>query len=152
MAERRLKRSGPTPVRTGRGADRVCVCGVQRRRTLDQQHDYKFHHLATLVIPSSGDYAAQAKVVAQNTSSGFGEQIACKLTAHTRSGGVDDFDGSIAETEPALDATIPLDVVHSFSGRGSITLACRLGTILFPLVKPAVSRSHTATPRSSRRA
>jgi hypothetical protein len=93
--------------------------------------DYKFHRLATLVVPGGGDYAAQAKVVAKNTSSGFGEQIACKLTAHTRSGGVDDFDSSIAETEPALDATIPLDVVHSFSGRGFITLACRLGTISF---------------------
>jgi len=93
--------------------------------------DYKFHRLATLVIASSGEYTAQAKVVAQNTSSGFGEQIACKLTAHTRSGGIDDFDRSVAETEPALDATIPLEVVHSFSGRGSITLACRLGTSSF---------------------
>jgi hypothetical protein len=93
--------------------------------------DYQFHRLATLSIPSSGNYVAQAKVVATNTSFGFGEQIGCKLTAHTRSGGTDDFDSSLAETEAALDATIPLEVVHPFSGRGSITLACRLQEISF---------------------
>jgi hypothetical protein len=51
MAERRLKRSGPAPVRTGRGADRVCVWansiariphpppdpGLSQRRRSDRQ-------------------------------------------------------------------------------------------------------------------
>jgi hypothetical protein len=93
--------------------------------------DYQFHRLATLSVPNSGSYVSQAKVVATNTSFGFGEQIACKLTAHTRSGGTDDFDSSLAETQAGLDATIPQEVVHPFSARGSITLACRLQTTSF---------------------
>jgi hypothetical protein len=86
--------------------------------------DTRFHRLATLVIPGPGDYVAAAKVVGKDTGSNVLEQIECRLTAHTGSGGVDDFDYAQAAVQQGWDTTLPLEVVHAFSGRGTITLTC----------------------------
>jgi hypothetical protein len=99
--------------------------------------DTRFHRLATLVIPDLGAYVAEAKVVGKDTGSNVLEQIECKLTAHTGSGGVDDFDTAQAAVEQGWDTTLPLEVVHEFSGPGTVTLACELQGLEATVGQPA---------------
>lgn len=91
--------------------------------------DNSFHTLATLRIPAAGDYTAVGKVRAFDSSSNPG-RVLCRLIGQTASGGTPDFDTSdaflAAATGPAGDdETLPLEVVHAFSGRGTFRLACQ---------------------------
>lgn len=97
---------------------------------LSSQTDTSFHSLATLTIAAAGSYTSTATVVAHAAGgSGEGNSL-CELVAHTTSGGSDDKD----EAEASVDnhgsvavafTTIPLQVTHTFSGPGTITLSCQ---------------------------
>jgi hypothetical protein len=92
--------------------------------------DNSFHTLATDTIPAAGNYWAVGKVRVFDSSSTPGRAL-CTLTARSGSG-PPDFDTSVASVDDASgtnghanQATIPLEVVHHFSGRGTIKLACQ---------------------------
>lgn len=82
--------------------------------------------IATLRVPA-GNYAITAKVTVWNGQN-IDDTLTCKLVA----GG--DFDTSITvltgNTVPYANyATMPLNVVHHFAGRGKIHLQCTGGTV-----------------------
>lgn len=91
--------------------------------------DNSFHTLATLQIPAAGDYTAVGKVNAVDSAGGPADAF-CRLVAQTASGGTPDFDTSDAFLATASGPganieTLPLEVVHAFSGRGTFKLACQ---------------------------
>jgi hypothetical protein len=77
------------------------------------------HSIATLPIPQAGAYAVTAKV---QVFSGTNVNNVCNL--HT-SDGFDDADSSGAtDSLGQTESTIPLQMVHTFSGPGSVILEC----------------------------
>ncbi len=123
----RLNQIKPSVVSQLRGAPVYAV--YNDAGTSTPASDNSFHTLATLQIPAAGDYSAVAKVTTQNASGSNAAVVKCQLTAKTPSGRPD-FDTSFMELASASGSggaqqTMPLEVVHAFSGRGTFKLACQ---------------------------
>jgi hypothetical protein len=93
--------------------------------------DTSFHSLATARIPAAGLYTAVAKVDSYvQSGSGIATSI-CQLTARadaeTGSGEYDQSEAGLQNTAGvnASSQTQAMEVTHSFSGPGTINLACQ---------------------------
>jgi hypothetical protein len=90
--------------------------------------DASFHHVATLPISQAGSYSATAKVLARLPGGGSNAGLSgCALVAHTTSGAEsDDSDYTYAQLNGTGDQqSQSLEVMHHFSGPGTITLECQ---------------------------
>jgi hypothetical protein len=124
-----------TPGANGQGPA-IAVSNVTGLTTTSPT-DVTPHTLATLTIPAAGSYTAQATVVAHVTGGSNEGLTHCTLTAHTTGASVtgDDVDGASASLQSSASvalgtATLPLLVTHTFSGPGTIALACEQSGLL----------------------
>jgi hypothetical protein len=93
--------------------------------------DTSWHSLATLRIPAAGMYTAVAKVESYVQSGSGTATSMCQLTARadaeTGSGDYDNSSAGLQNTAgvSASSQTQAMEVTHSFSGPGTITLQCQ---------------------------
>ncbi len=75
--------------------------------------------IATLTIPTAGSYAVWAKVRIVNAAGALDED-GCALTGPTTA----NRDESTVYLGPSYQATLPLEIVDTFSSGGTVTLSC----------------------------
>ncbi len=80
-----------------------------------------YQTVKSLSIPSGGNYVIVAKLRLINLDATSGTTGVCKLSA----GG--DFDISASRLTNRDDQAISFNVVHQFSGAGTVTMACHAG-------------------------
>jgi hypothetical protein len=78
-------------------------------------------NLVTLKIPAAGSYVINAKLVALNNSTIASVNDRCRLTA---GGNFDEVRFDLAGNDNDDTDAVALQVVHSFSAPGSVTLSC----------------------------
>ncbi len=80
--------------------------------------------IATLQVPAAGSYAINAKLLAYGGTSSTSVVAQCTLTA---GGDTDSSTAQIAGASGHIRSTVPLQVVHIFTGPGTAVVTCNDG-------------------------